>query len=172
MKTVDTIARVRRAFHVQGWSLKRISRELHLSRSTVRKILRSDETAFGYERDHQPKPKIGPWRDQLDGFLSGNRGKAAREQLTLVRIFEELRALGYEGGYDAIRRYAKSWAKAQGSAAGEAYVPLFFAPGKAYRFDWSHEIVLIDGVTVTVKVAHVRLCHSRMMFARAYTSAP
>lgn len=24
---------------------------------------------------------------------------------------------------------------------------------------WSHEIVLIDGVTVTVKVAHVRLCH-------------
>jgi hypothetical protein len=33
---------------------------------------------------------------------------------------------------------------------------------------WSHEIVLINGVTVTVKVAHVRLCHSRMLFARAY----
>ena len=168
MKTVDTIARVRRAFHVQGWPLKRISRELHLSRNTVRKILRSDETAFGYERERQPKPKIGPWRDQLDAFPSGNRGKAAREQLTLVRIFEELRGLGYEGGYDAIRRYAKSWAKAQGSSAGEAYVPLFFAPGEAYQFDWSHEIVLIDGVTVTVKVAHVRLCHSRMMFVRAY----
>ena len=28
--------------------------------------------------------------------------------------------------------------------------------------------MLIAGVTVTVKVAHVRLCHSRMMFARAY----
>ncbi|KDM68282.1 transposase NmoT [Acidiphilium sp. JA12-A1] len=28
--------------------------------------------------------------------------------------------------------------------------------------------MLIGGVTVTVKVAHVRLCHSRMMFARAY----
>ena len=50
----------------------------------------------------------------------------------------------------------------------EAYVPLFFAPGEAYQFDWSHEIVLINGVTVTVKVAHVRLCHSRMMFVRAY----
>ena len=37
-----------------------------------------------------------------------------------------------------------------------------------YQFDWSHEIVLIGGVTVTVKVAHVRLCHSRMMFAWAY----
>jgi hypothetical protein len=47
-------------------------------------------------------------------------------------------------------------------------VPLSFAPGEAYQFDWSHEIVLINGVTVTVKVAHMRLCHSRMLFVRAY----
>jgi hypothetical protein len=32
----------------------------------------------------------------------------------------------------------------------------------------SHEIVLINGTTVTVKVAHVRLCHSRMLLVRAY----
>ena len=47
-------------------------------------------------------------------------------------------------------------------------MPLSFDPGEAYQFDWSHEIVLIDGVTVTVKVAHMRLCHSRMPFVRAY----
>jgi transposase len=47
-------------------------------------------------------------------------------------------------------------------------VPLSFAPREAYQFDWSHEVVLMGGVTVTVKVAHVRLCHSRMMFARAH----
>src|SRR5271166_5462431 len=34
-------------------------------------------------------------------------------------------------------------------------------PGEAYQFDWSHEIVVMDGVTTIVKVAHVRLCHSR-----------
>jgi transposase len=54
------------------------------------------------------------------------------------------------------------------SAAADAYVPLSFAPGEAYQFDWSHEYALIDGVTTTVKVAHVRLCHSPMMFVRAY----
>jgi hypothetical protein len=48
-------------------------------------------------------------------------------------------------------------------------VPLSFAPGEAYQFDRSHEVVVIDGVTTTVKVAHVRLCHSRMMFVRAYS---
>ena len=47
-------------------------------------------------------------------------------------------------------------------------MPLSFAPGEAYQFDWSHEIVVMNGVTVTVKVAHMRLCHSRMMFVRAY----
>ena len=47
-------------------------------------------------------------------------------------------------------------------------MPLSFDPGEAYQFDWSHEVVLIAGVTVTIKVAHMRLCHSRMPFVRAY----
>jgi hypothetical protein len=43
--------------------------------------------------------------------------------------------------------------------ASAAFVPLSFEPGEAYQFDWSHEVVLIDGITMTVKVAHMRLCH-------------
>ena len=87
--------------------------------------------------------------------------------MTLIRVFEELRGLGYDGGYDAVRRYARVGAQERRRTAA-AYVPLSFAPGEAYQFDWSHEIVVISGVTVTVKVAHVRLCHSRMLFVRAY----
>ena len=112
-------------------------------------------------------PKIGPW-GRLDAILLANERKAARERLTLIRVFEELRGLGYEGSYDAVRRYAKVWRRERGAAVAEAYVPLSFAPGEAYQFDWSHEIVRMNGVTVPVKVAHVRLCHSRMLFVRAY----
>ena len=168
MKRVDTIARVRRAYYVQKWSVKKIVRELHVSRNTVRKILRTDETDFSYERERQPMPRIGPWQGQLEQFLSSNANKPSRERLTLIRIFEELRGLGYEGGYDAVRRFAKGWSQNRGAMTAEAYVPLYYAPGEAYQFDWSHEVVVISGVTVTVKVAHIRLCHSRMMFARAY----
>ena len=46
--------------------------------------------------------------------------------------------------------------------------PAELRAGEAYQFDWSHEIVLLSGVTVIVKAAHVRLCHSRMLFVRAY----
>ncbi len=154
MKRVDTIARERRAFYVQGWSMKKIVRELHVSRNTVRKILRTDETDFSYERERQPMPRIGPWQGQLEQFLSSNANKPARERLTLIRIFEELRGFGYQGGYDAVHRFARNWSQNRGAVTAEAYVPLYYAPGEAYQFDWSHEIVLISGVTVTIKVAH------------------
>jgi transposase len=168
MLVVETIAKIRRAYFVQQKPIKAICRELGLSRKVVRKVLRSEATEFRYTRSTQPLPKIGPWRDELGGLLATNEGKAPRERLTLIRIFEALRGSGYDGSYDAVRRYAKIWARGRGVATAQAYVPLSFAPGEAYQFDWSHEVVLINGVTVMVKVAHVRLCHSRMLFARAY----
>jgi hypothetical protein len=44
--------------------------------------------------------------------------KPAREQLTLIRIFEELHSRDHDGGYDALRRYARRWAKQRGQAPG------------------------------------------------------
>ena len=64
------------------------------------------------------------------------------------------------------------WSKERGQSMAAAYVPLSFAPGEAFQFDWSHEIVVLSGVTTIVKVAHVRLCHSRMLFVRAYLQCP
>jgi hypothetical protein len=77
--------------------------------NTVRKVVRSSATAFEYERERQPRPRIGPWQAALDGILASNGTKATRERLTMIRVFEELRGLGCEGGYDAVRRYAGVW---------------------------------------------------------------
>src|SRR6202162_31919 len=128
-------------------TIKAICRDLHVSRKVVRKVIRSQATEFHYERDVPPQPKIGPWRDRLDSLLLENDGKPARERLTLIRVFEELRGLGYEGSYDAVRRYAKKWRVERGAATAQAYVPLSFAAGEAYQFDWLHEVVLINGTT-------------------------
>lgn len=168
MLTVETIGRIRREHLLKGKTIKEIARDLKVSRNTVRKVLRSGETSFEYERSVQPRPKLGRWTATLEDVLTSNAAKPAREQLTLIRIFEALRGRGYEGGYDAVRRYARIWSKTHGQSTAAAYVPLSFAPGEAYQFDWSHEVVLLAGVTVTVKVAHLRLCHSRMPYVRAY----
>src|SRR5262249_11325965 len=136
-------------------------------------------------RAAQPLPQLGAFVPALEAMLVDNGKRARRERLTYQRMFEELKAAGYAGGYDNVRRYARQWAVREGEriAAGcgalvfapregeriaAAFVPLVFAPGEAYQFDWSHEIVMLDGVAVTVKAAQVRLCHSRMLFVRAY----
>jgi transposase len=167
MLVVETIAKIRRAYFAQGKSIKAICRELRVSRKAVRKVVRSEATEFHYQRKAQSLPRIGPWQENLDRLLASNEAKPRRERLTLVRVFEQLRGLGYEGGYDAVRRYARDWQRRRMSV-NEAFVPLSFAPGEAYQFDWSHEVVVLGGATVTVRVAQVRLCHSRMPFVRAY----
>src|ERR1700753_3805971 len=168
MLTVETIGLSGREHFLKGKTIREIARDLRVSRNTVRKVLRSGETSFEYERDVQPRPRLGRWTAELEDLLAGNPGQAPPGQFTRDRICEELRVRGYEGAYDAVRRYARRWAKERGQATAAAYVPLSFAPGEAYQFDWSHEIVLLSGVTVIVKAAHVRLCHSRMLFVRAY----
>ena len=95
-----------------------------MSRNTVRKVLRSGETSFSYEREVQPRPKLGRWKAELDRLLTKNAGTTARERLTLIRLFEELRAQGY----NAVRRYARVWSRAHAGQTAEAYVPLSFAP--------------------------------------------
>jgi transposase len=168
MVTVETIGRVRHAFLVKGKKIKTIARELRLSRNTVRGIVRGEETERRYVRRDRHLPQLGAVATVLDGMLEENSCKAKRERLTFQRIYEALRLEGYQGGYDAVRRYGRSWERKHAARQAEAYVPLVFAPGEAYQFDWSHECVVIDGVVTMAKIAHMRLCHSRMPFLRAY----
>ena len=121
MLVVETIGKIRRAYFVQGKPIKAICRELKVSRKVVRKVLRSGATSFEYEREVQPLPKIGPWKADLERILAANAAKPARERLTLVRVFEALRGLGYQGGYDAVRRYARSWHREQAATSAAAF---------------------------------------------------
>ena len=111
-----------------GCPIKQIARDLKLSRNTVRKAVREGKTSFRYERLVQPQPKLGSWVGELERLLEANEGKARRERLSLVRMYEELAALGYDGGYDAVRRYAASWRRRQSGSASQAYVALIFDP--------------------------------------------
>ncbi len=72
MLTVETIGRIRREHFVKGRTIKEIVRDLHISRNTVRKVLRSGETSFAYKREIQPRPRLGRWRADLDRLLLAN----------------------------------------------------------------------------------------------------
>ena len=66
MLVVETIARIRREYFVKGKPIKEIVRDVKVSRNTVRKVIRSQATAFTYDRRVQPMPKLGPWPAELE----------------------------------------------------------------------------------------------------------
>jgi len=142
MLTVDTIGRIRREHFVGKRSIREISRLLRVSRKVIRKALREPETKFAYAREVQPRPRLGVFIERLESLLEENSGRPARERLTARRLHELLCAEGYAGAYDSVQRHVRDWRRDRGKTDA-AFVPLWFAPGEAYQFDWSHETVVV-----------------------------
>lgn len=59
--------------------IKQICRDPRLSRNTVRKVIRSGASEFSHDRTTQPRPKIDPWRSELDELLAENARRPRRE---------------------------------------------------------------------------------------------
>ena len=165
---VDKIGEIRRAYFEQERSIKEIVRAFSVSRSTVRKVIRGRRTEFKYARDVQPSPKLGVWVEALTEILESESKLGKRERRSTQRLFEELRGRGYGGAHDSVHRFAKFWREERLRVPTHAYVPMSFAPGEAYQFDWSHETITLQGLPLTVKAAHMKLSHSRMPFVRVY----
>lgn len=68
--------------------------------------------------------------------------------------------------------FARHWRQEQierAKGAGKhTYIPLCFAPGEAFQFDWSEDWAVIAGERIKLQVAHFKLSHSRAFFIRAY----
>jgi transposase len=89
-----------------GKAIKAIARNLHVSRKVVRKAVRAQEGAFDYQRKVQPEHRIGPLQDRLNTLLEENQLRGRRDRLRMTRIHDLLVREGFEGSYDAVRRYA------------------------------------------------------------------
>ena len=163
---METVLKVRLAKR-DGQSVRRIAERYRLSRNTVRKYLSSDEVEPRYRRREVVRPKLGPYLEELEQLLAEEAQRPRQERRTALMLFEELQRRGYEGAYDSVRRHAKAW-KAGHRPISDVFIPLYFAPGEAFQFDWGEETLIIGGRTTKVSIAHFRLCHSRLPSCVAY----
>lgn len=166
---MESIRKIRQAYHRDNKPLRQIAREFHLSKNTVKKIIRSDITEQIYTRSDQPRPKLAQYEERLRQLLAEDSIKPIRHRRSVQLLFEALQREGFDGGYDSVRRYIQQQRKETGSGVGAAFIPLSFDPGEAFQFDWSYEQIELGGVNVKIKVAQFRLCNSRMPFCIAYT---
>jgi hypothetical protein len=132
----NKIGQIRRAYFEQHRSIKEIVRTLSVSRATVRKVIRGHKTEFKYERGVQPTPKLGDWVEVLTEILEQEAKLPKRARRSTQRLFEELRGRGYAGAHDSVHRFVKAWRDERVRVPVQAYVPMSFAPGEAYQFDW------------------------------------
>jgi transposase len=169
MLKVDIIKDIRIAHFVNGKGIREIVREFKVSRNTVRNVIRSGMVDQSYCRIDKHRPKLGGVIERLVELLKEDEVKPVKHRRRGQILFEQLQREGYEGGYDAVRRYVRAWRDEAGKAPAKAFIPLEFDPGDAFQFDWSYEDIELGGVPVEVKIAQFRLCHSRKLFCIAYT---
>ena len=149
---METQAKIRLLSHVKKHSISQISRELRLSRNTVKRALREVKIGRKYQRDNQPTPKLGDYKIQLEAWLTEDRNLPKSQRCSGRKLYERLKGVGYDGAYDSVQRFTKRWLL-EGGKVGDAYVPLSFAPGEAYQFDWSEETVEIGRASCRERVS-------------------
>ena len=106
---METIRKIRLAYHRDAKPIRQIARDMNLSRNTVRAIIRSDVTELHYKRKTQPRPKLEIYKEQLNAALKEDQGKPTKHRRSAQLLFEMLQREGFTGGYDTVRRFVKKW---------------------------------------------------------------
>ena len=165
---METVSKVRRWVKADGMSIKEVCRRTGLSRNTVRKYLRDENAVPEYRMTKERgSRRLLEHEVHLKGMYEADLLRSVRERRSMQGLYEALVVDGYTGSYDTVRRYIVRL-KGSSTSVGQGYIPLEFDAGDALQFDWSHEVVVLGGIEQKIRVAHVRLCHSRKPFFVAY----
>lgn len=171
MIDVDLLSVIRRWHGRDKLSVREIARRTGLSRHTIRKYLASGITQPQYP-PRKCVRKLDAFAETLALWLEREAGRNRKQRRNLLQLHRDLVTLGYAGSYDRVAAFARDWRQRQREAMNQAsratYVPLIFAPGEAFQFDWSEDWVRVGARPMKVQVAHFKLCHSRAFMLRAY----
>jgi transposase len=161
-----------RRWHVRdNMPIREIVRKTGIARNTIRKYLANKVVEPKYPNRKTPS-KLDDYAAKLTLWLKTEAGKGRKQKRSLKQLHRDLVQLGYTGSYDRVAAFAKRWRQEQQELAKTAgrgtFIPLTFAPGEAFQFDWSEDWAVIAGVRTKLQIAHFKLSHSRAFFLRAY----
>lgn len=170
MINVGILAKIRRMHFRDGMlSLREVAKRTGLSRNIIRRWLRQPDVTEPIYPPRKSPSKVDTWAELLVTWLKTDSHCVKRERRTATAMFEALRTQGYDGSYGRVCAFIRHWKQEQSdSPRRAAYVPLAFALGEAFQFDWSCEYVFVGGLRRRLEVAHTKLCASRAFWLVAY----
>ncbi|MFN3481168.1 MAG: IS21 family transposase [Thermodesulfovibrionales bacterium] len=142
-----------KALRTQGLSIKKISRQLKMSRNTVRKYLRSSEPPCFKARHYDRQ------LDEYEGYIEEMFDK----DYIGTRIYNELLQSGYKGSLSTVHRHIAKL-KEDKEIKAKATSRVETAPGKQMQYDWKEWNLPVGGKTVKVYIHEVVLSYSRKKY--------
>ena len=166
-----TLSVIRRWALRERLSIREIARRTGLSRNTIKKYLAAGVVEPRYAKRVSPS-KLDAFADKLAKWLTDETTKSRKQQRTIKQMHADLVALGFDGSYGRVAAFARTWHarrhEAEQTTGRGSFVPLSFAPGEAFQFDWSEDWATVAGERMKLQVAHFKLSHSRAFLLRAY----
>lgn len=173
----------------EGKSQRLISRELQISRLTVRKyieeyeahLIAKDSTEKGlsdyllhppaYKSSNRTKLKLTQEvQEAIDKFLEDNEKKKQqglrKQLLKKCDIYEQINLQGYAVGYTTVCNYIRS--KSTKSISREAFIRQEHLPGEVCEFDWGEIKLYIKDELVRLQLAVFTSAYGNYRFAAIY----
>ena len=163
---MDDYEKIRKAYYVEGLSIRAISRQLGHSRKAIRKALEHAEPE-GYQRKKPHRaPMIAPYQSRIEELMKESEQMPRKQRYTGHKIYQLLQMEGYRGSESNLHRYVSLQRRARKQRP--AYLPLEFDVGQDAQVDWGEAQAEINGARQTVQMFVMRLNYSKARFVMAF----
>ena len=137
----------------QGASIKRIARDLKISKNTVRRYLRDASPPVFKGRKHDRA--LDTYEEEILGMM--------KKRYIGTRIYKELKGKGYGGSLSAVHKHLQRL-RTEAVIREKATTRFETAPGRQMQYDWTEWTLPVSGRPVTVYFHEVVLGYSRKKF--------
>ena len=173
-------------YYRSGESISTISRELQISRKTVRKYISENQRQMNTEKlssaledglsfkpeyniSTRPKRRLTTEiQEEIKICLAKNqqkRNQGMRKQLMKNKdIHEHLLSLGFQIGYSSVCQYIQ----AEESRGKECFIKQEYFPGQSCEFDWGEVKLIMNGRLQSFNLAVFTSCYSNFRFGKLF----
>ena len=166
MNKVEDYERIRKAYYIEGLSIREISRRYGHGRRFVRKAIDQSRPEEYQLTKQRPARVLGPFKKRIGELIEESKTLPKKQRYTAAKIYELIYEEGYRGSKGTVQNYVSS--ERRKKKIGKAYIPLAFDPGRDAQVDWGEATILMKGERAKVQFFAMRLNYSRVRFVMAF----
>jgi len=166
MKTVDDYESIRKAYYLEGLSIRAIGKRLHHSRRLIRKAIDHAQPEGYRLKQERPATVLAPYKLKIEELIKESDQSPRKQRYTGHKIYQLLQAEGYSGGEGSVHNYVSQQRKTKKHR--QAYLPLEFEAGQDAQVDWGEVVAEIGGERQKVQIFVMHMNHSKVRFVVAF----